>query len=77
MLPSMLLSGFIFPVESMPAILRVISNVVPARWFVLIARAIMLKGVGLAYLWRETLILATMAALLLLASTRSFKERLE
>src|SRR5471032_331408 len=77
MLPSMLLSGFIFPVESMPAILRWISNVVPARWFVLIARAIMLKGVGLAYLWRETLILATMAALLLLASTRSFKERLE
>jgi ABC-2 type transport system permease protein len=77
MLPSMLLSGFIFPVESMPAILRWISNVVPARWFVLIARAIMLKGVGLTYLWRETLILATMAGLLLVASTRSFKERLE
>jgi ABC-2 type transport system permease protein len=77
MLPSMLLSGFIFPVESMPAILRWISNVVPARWFVLIARAIMLKGVGLSYLWRETLVLATMAGVLLVASTRSFKERLE
>ncbi len=77
MLPNVLLSGFIFPVESMPAPLRIISNVVPGRWFVVIARGIMLKGIGLDYLWRETLILAGMAALLLVASVRSFKERLE
>ena len=77
MLPNVLLSGFIFPVESMPAPLRIISYVVPGRWFVLIARGIMLKGVGLDYLWRDTLILAAMAAALLAASTRSFKERLE
>jgi ABC-2 type transport system permease protein len=77
MLPNVLLSGFIFPVESMPAPLRLISNVVPGRWFVVIARGIMLKGIGLEYLWRETLILAAMAALLLVASVRSFKERLE
>ena len=49
MLPTMLLSGFIFPIESMPWPLRAISNVVPARWFVLVARSIMLKGVGLDY----------------------------
>jgi ABC-2 type transport system permease protein len=77
MLPNVLLSGFIFPVESMPWLLRILSNVVPGRWFVAIARGIMLKGVGLAYVWRETLILAVMAAVLLAASVHSFKERLE
>ena len=46
MLPTMLLSGFIFPLESMPWPLQVVSNVVPARWFVTVARGIMLKGVG-------------------------------
>jgi ABC-2 type transport system permease protein len=77
MLPNILLSGFIFPLESMPAPLRIISYVVPGRWFVTIARGIMLKGIGLEYLWRETLILGVMALLLLLASMRSFNERLE
>jgi ABC-2 type transport system permease protein len=77
MLPNLLLSGFIFPLESMPAPLQWISNIVPGRWFVTIARSIMLKGVGLEYLWRETLVLAGLAALLLAASTRSFKARLE
>jgi ABC-2 type transport system permease protein len=76
-LPNVLLSGFIFPIESMPAALRIVSYAVPGRWFVLIARGIMLKGVGLEYLWLETLILAAMAVVLLVASTRSFKERLE
>jgi ABC-2 type transport system permease protein len=77
MLPTMLLSGFIFPIESMPRVLRIVSNLVPARWFVLVARSIMLKGVGIAYLWRETLILVAMALFLLTMSTRSFHERLE
>jgi len=76
MLPTMLLSGFIFPIESMPRPLQIISNVVPARWFVQIARSIMLKGVGLAYLWEETVALLAMAVVLLTVSTRSFKERL-
>jgi ABC-2 type transport system permease protein len=77
MLPTQMLSGFIFPIESMPAPLQVISNVVPGKWFVLIARGIMLKGVGLEHLWQETLVLGGMAAFLLVASTRSFKVRLE
>jgi ABC-2 type transport system permease protein len=77
MLPTMLLSGFIFPLESMPRPLQLVSHIVPARWFVTIARGIMLKGVGLDYLWRETLILALMALLLLVVSTRSFRVRLE
>jgi ABC-2 type transport system permease protein len=77
MLPTMLLSGFIFPLESMPRVLQLVSNVVPARWFVFVARSIMLKGVGLEMLWRETLVLIGMALLLLTMSTRSFHERLE
>ncbi|HEX6179429.1 MAG TPA: ABC transporter permease [Thermoanaerobaculia bacterium] len=77
MLPTMILSGFIFPLESMPAPLQWLSNVVPAKWFVIIARGIMLKGIGIAYLWQETLILAAMALVLLTAATRSFHERLD
>jgi drug efflux transport system permease protein len=77
MLPNLLLSGFIFPLESMPAALQWFSLVVPGRWFVAIARSIMLKGVGLAFVWRESVVLAAMAAVLLAASTRSFKPRLE
>jgi ABC-2 type transport system permease protein len=77
LLPNALLSGFIFPVESMPTLLRAISTIVPGRWFVVIARGIMLKGIGLEYLWRETVLLAAMATVLLAASIRSFKERLE
>ena len=77
MLPTQMLSGFIFPIESMPTPLQWLSNIVPAKWFVLIARGIMLKGVGLAHLWQETLVLAAMAAFLLLASMRSFKVRLQ
>jgi ABC-2 type transport system permease protein len=77
LLPNVLLSGFIFPVESTPLALRAVSAIVPGRWFVVIARAIMLKGTGLGYLWRETAFLALMATVLLAASVRSFKERLE
>jgi ABC-2 type transport system permease protein len=77
MLPTMLLSGFIFPIDSMPWPLRALSLIVPARWFVLVARGIMLKGTGLFYLWQPTLVLCVMAAVLLAASTRAFHERLE
>ena len=77
MLPTMLLSGFIFPIESMPPILQWLSNIVPAKWFVTIARSIMLKGVGLDLLWPQTLVLLGMALALLGLSTRSFHIRLE
>jgi ABC-2 type transport system permease protein len=77
MLPTLMLSGFVFPIESMPTVLQWVSNIVPAKWFVLIARSIMLKGVGLSYVWRETLILLAMATVLLALSTRSFRVRLE
>jgi ABC-2 type transport system permease protein len=77
MLPTMLLSGFIFPIDSMPTVLQWLSNIVPARWFVTIARSIMLKGIGLEFLWLQTLVLLAMAVALLGLSTRSFHIRLE
>lgn len=76
MLPNVLLSGMIFPLGSMPRPLQLVSNVVPARWFLVIARGIMLKGVGLEFLWRETLVLVAMTAVLLALAMRSFKPRL-
>jgi ABC-2 type transport system permease protein len=77
LLPNILLSGFIFPVESMPLPLRLLSNVVPGRWFVEIARGIMLKGVGLEYVWPQSVVLVVMSAVLLTAASRSFNPRLE
>lgn len=76
MLPTLLLSGMIFPIASMPGWLQAISNLVPGRWFLLIARGIMLKGVGLAELWQETAILTGMAVVVLIASVRAFDIRL-
>lgn len=77
MLPTQMLSGFVFPIESMPTVLQWVTFIVPARWFVTIARGIMLKGVGITYLWRETLVLVAMTVVLLAASARSFKVRLQ
>lgn len=76
MLPNVLLSGMIFPIASMPAWLRPVTYVVPARWFIVVARGVMLKGVGLDYLWPETLVLAAMALVLLVVAVRSFDARL-
>ncbi|HVF40595.1 MAG TPA: ABC transporter permease [Gemmatimonadaceae bacterium] len=75
MLPSTLLSGMVFPLASMPSFLQGVSNIVPARWYLIIARGIMLKGVGLEYLWRETLVLFVMTLILMTAAVRSFKPR--
>ena len=77
MLPNILLPGFIFPVESMPLALRLFSNIVPGRWFVEIARGIMLKGVGLEYLWPQSVVLVVMSLVLLTAAARSFNARLD
>jgi ABC-2 type transport system permease protein len=76
MLPSVLLSGMIFPIASLPDPLQVVSNVVPARWFIVVVRGIMLKGAGVTHLWQELLVLTAMFVLLLVVATRSFRARL-
>ncbi len=76
MMPTLLLSGFIFPIASLPPVLQWISNIVPARWFLTIVRGIMLKGAGLATLWQETLILVGMTMILLARGSRGLAIRL-
>jgi ABC-2 type transport system permease protein len=76
MLPTILLSGFIFPVENMPEILQWISYIVPAKYFIVIVKSIMLKGTGLAFIWKETLILIFMMIFFIANSVRRFKIRL-
>jgi ABC-2 type transport system permease protein len=76
MLPTMILSGFIFPIDSLPRPLQLLSYVVPARWFLVIVRGIMLKGAGLATLWQETLVLAGMTLLFLARGSRGLAIRL-
>lgn len=76
MLPTMLLTGFMFPIENMPLPLRVISNIVPSRWYYTIVKAVMLKGLGLGAIWKETLVLLGMCVVLLGISLRNFKTRL-
>ena len=77
MLPVILLSGFIFPVSSMPMPLQIISNIIPAKWFIIIIKGIMLKGVGLQYVWKETLILLGMTVFFIGLSVKKYKIRLE
>ena len=76
-LPTLLFSGFLFPVENMPVALQVISNVVPAKWYFIIVKSVMIKGLGLETVWKETLVLVVMTLLLLGISIRNFKIRLE
>ena len=77
MLPVILLSGFIFPINSMPFPLQVISNIIPAKWFIIILKGIMLKGVGIVYIWKETIILAGMTLFFMGLSVKKYKIRLE
>ena len=76
LLPTVILSGFIFPISSMPAALQVVSNIVPAKWFLSIIRGIMIKGIGVEYVWRETLVLTGMTFVFILGSVRNFGTRL-
>jgi ABC-2 type transport system permease protein len=76
-LPTVMLSGFMFPVENMPVPLQIISNIVPAKWFYYIVKNVMIKGLGFTYIWRETLILLGMTAFFMVVSIKNFKTRLE
>lgn len=77
MLPTILLSGFIYPVEDMPRALQLLSLIMPPRWFIVILKSIMLKGTGLAWVWKETLILVFMTLVFLGISIKRFSIRLE
>ncbi len=77
MMPTMVLSGMIFPIESMPWILQAISDLIPARWYIQAVRKLMIQGVSVVQVIREISILSLMAVVLITVSLKKFKYRLE
>ena len=77
LLPTVMLSGMLFPVESMPTILQWISAIIPPRYYIQAMRKLMIMGVGIQEVWREVVILIGMTFLLLVVSLKKFKTRLE
>ncbi len=77
LLPTLLLSGFIFPVENMPKVLQWLCYAMPAKYFITIIRSVMLKGTGMAEVWSETLVLAGMLTFFISVSAIRFKVRLQ
>jgi len=76
LLPAMLLSGFVFPVENMPTALRVVCELLPPRHFVSVLRGIMLKGSGFESLWPDLAAMAAFALVMVVASTKRFRRTL-
>ncbi|MBS6267754.1 MAG: ABC transporter permease [Tannerella sp.] len=77
MMPTMLLSGMIFPIESMPPILQWISHIIPAKWYIMTVKKLMIEGVNVSLAWQEISILMFMAIILITISLKKFKNRLE
>ncbi len=77
MLPSILLSGFIFPIRQMPAALQALTIVVPARYFIEILRDIYLKGLGLEWFWRETLYIMVFGVVMIALAAHRFRKKLD
>jgi ABC-2 type transport system permease protein len=75
-LPAFLLSGFIFPIDQMPAVIRLVTRVIPARYFMSIIRAVFLKGTPIMLLWSDLLALMIFATVLVLIATRAFRKKL-
>jgi ABC-2 type transport system permease protein len=76
MLPTMMLTGFMFPLENMPWVLRAISHIIPSKYYYDIIKAVMLKGLGFDDVWKETLVLLLISITLLSLALRNFKVRL-
>ena len=77
MMPTMILSGMIFPIESMPLVLQIISDILPARWYIQVVCKLMIEGVDITLVLKEVGILALMSAVLITISFKKFKNRLE
>ena len=77
LLPSIFLSGFFFPLQSMPLVLQWISYIIPLRYYLVIIRALLIKGVGLPAIWQETLALALFGLVIMTAASLRFKKRLD
>jgi ABC-2 type transport system permease protein len=76
-MPMVILSGFVFPIESMPGVIQAVTFVFPLRWYFVIIRGLFLKGVGLAELWKESAALAGIGLVVIAGSVLRFRKRLE
>jgi ABC-2 type transport system permease protein len=77
LMPSLIFTGFMFPLENMPLPLQIVSNISPTKWYYSIISSIMVKGLGFEYVWKQTLILGGMTLFFLVVALRKFKIRLE
>jgi ABC-2 type transport system permease protein len=77
MLPSLFLSGFFFPIEAMPQPLQYVSAIVPLRYYLVIIRALLLKGVGLPALQNEVIALSIFAVVIMGIAALRFRKRLD
>lgn len=77
MLPTLMLSGFMFPIENMPIPLQVVSNIIPAKWYYIMIKNIMIKGTGISIIWKPFLVLFGMMMVLFAIAVKKFKIRLE
>jgi ABC-2 type transport system permease protein len=77
MMPAIVLSGLMFPIENMPLVLRWFAQIIPAKWFIQAVRAVMIQGSGVAAIVRELLVLSGMAVFLLTVSMKKFNKRIE
>jgi ABC-2 type transport system permease protein len=77
MIPVMLLSGMIFPIEGMPLPLQMFSNLIPAKWYIIAVKAIMIQGLGIESIVKEIGILVLMSTVLVAVSLKKFKVRLD
>lgn len=77
MIPVIMLSGMIFPIESMPRILRYLSDVIPAKWYISAIKKLMIEGLGLSYIVKEISVLLLMTIGLISLSLFKFKNRLQ
>ncbi len=76
LIPTIFFTGFMFPLENMPLPLQIISNIFPSKWYYIIIQSVMIKGLGLSAIWKETLVLLAMTFVLLSVSFKKFKIRL-
>jgi len=76
MMPVIVLSGFIFPIESTPVVLQWLSSIIPARWYIAGVRKLMIEGVPMQYVLKELIILIGMAVFIIMLSLKKFKKRL-
>ena len=77
MLPTAFFTGFMFPIENMPLVFQGVAKIFPSSYYYNIVKKVMLKGLDFSYIWKETLVLITMAVVFLSLAMKKFKIRLE